>query len=657
MKHGYIRVAAATPLIRVADCRYNTDRIIEIMTQAYDKKAKAVVFPELCITGYTCNDLFLHEILLTAALEGLKRIIRHSAALKGMISFVGLPYEYSGKLYNVAAAVCDGKLLGFVPKRSLPNYGEFYERRQFTPGFDKCVNVDFDGYSVPLGAKMLFTCVNMPQLVIGAEICEDLWTPQPPSSELAMNGATLLVNCSASNETVGKKKYRQQLVSGQSARLVSAYVYASSGEGESTQDLVFGGHNLICENGNILAESQLFENETIYADIDLDRLRSERAKMTTFVSASEEYGKHNEHAFDYTHVPFTTDIEDIELIRKFDKSPFVPQNKIKRNERCEDILNIQTYGLKKRLSHTGCKSAVVGISGGLDSTLALLVTVRAFDLLSYDRKFITCVTMPCFGTTDRTYNNACELTKMLGCTLREINIKESVKIHFKDIGHDENIHDVTYENSQARERTQILMDIANQTNGMVIGTGDMSELALGWATYNGDHMSMYGVNSSVPKTLVRHLVKYYADICGDKKLSDILEDILHTPVSPELLPPQQDGTIAQKTEDLVGPYELHDFFMYHMLRFGVRPEKLFRMAKLAFDGIYDEAVIYKWQRTFTWRFFSQQFKRSCLPDGPKVGSVAVSPRGDLRMPSDACADLWMHELDEIKEKYKFDTII
>ena len=481
----------------------------------------------------------------------------------------------------------------------------------------------------------------MKNVIVAAEICEDLWTPQPPSIRHALSGATVVINCSASNETIGKDTYRRQLVMGQSARLVCAYIYSSAGEGESTQDIVFGGHNIICENGTILSEAKRYKNESIYADIDVSRITSERRRMTTFDTV------HND---DYRVVGFKTVVEELELIRYFDKAPFVPSDMVTRNQRCEEILDIQTYGLKKRLEHTNCKSAVIGISGGLDSTLALLVTVRAFDLLGLDRAGITCVTMPCFGTTDRTYNNAVRMTKQLGAALREINIKAAVKQHFADIGHDESIHDVTYENGQARERTQILMDIANQTNGMVIGTGDMSELALGWATYNGDHMSMYGVNASVPKTLVRHLVGFYADTCNDTLLSDVLKDVLDTPVSPELLPPKEDGTIAQETENLVGPYELHDFFMYHILRFGVNPKKLFKIACIAFDGIYDKATVYKWLRTFVWRFFAQQFKRSCLPDGPKVGSVAVSPRGDLRMPSDASSALWIKELDELKEE-------
>jgi len=643
MKYGYIRLAAVTPKIKVADCRHNTEQILALAKQAYVNDASVLVFPELCITGYTCNDLFLQNTLIDSAKESLIHIVKETAIYKGMILFVGLPLTYRCKLYNVIAAICDGKLLGFIPKRNLPNYGEFYEKRYFTPGFERCVNVQVGDWTVPMGINLLFECSNMPQLVIGAEVCEDLWSPKPPSIEHALHGATVIVNASASNEIIGKAAYRSALVKGQSARLIAAYVYASAGEGESTQDIVFSGNNLICENGTILAAGHLFANESIYADIDLERLKSERSRMTTFDIHE------NEDKSTYTSVSFFTEKKELVLQRTFDKTPFVPSDKASRDERCEEILNIQTYGLKKRLLHTDCKSAVVGISGGLDSTLALIVTAKAFDLCSIPREQIICVTMPCFGTTDRTYHNAVTLAKQMGCTLREINIKEAVKQHFKDIGHDINAHDITYENSQARERTQVLMDIANQSEGLVIGTGDMSELALGWATYNGDHMSMYGVNASIPKTLVRHLVQYYADTCDDSVLTSVLADVLDTPISPELLPPQENGIIAQKTEDLVGPYELHDFFMYHMLRFGVSPDKLFKIAKLAFEGEYSDAVIYKWLRTFVRRFFAQQFKRSCLPDGPKVGSVALSPRGDLRMPSDASAALWMQKLDEIKE--------
>ena len=635
MKDGFIRVCAATPDIRVADCQYNEKNIMKLMDEAYAKQISVLVFPELCITGYTCGDLFLQDVLLSAAQDSLKHIVEHSTGMK-MLVFVGMPFMHQGKLFNVAAAICGGRLLGLVPKKNIPNYSEFYELRHFTPGGDECVDTSL---GVKMGSKMLFSCENVKNLVVAAEICEDVWVACPPSTQHAQAGATLIVNCSASDETTGKDIYRRALISGQSARLVCGYVYANAGEGESTQDLVFGGQNLVCENGNVLAQTKRFKNGVAVADLDLQRLVNERRRMNTYY-VHQEAG--------YEVVSFRLKEYDLELDRYYERTPFVPSSKNDRDARCEEILSIQAMGLKKRLAHTGCKNAVIGISGGLDSTLALLVTARAFDSLDITRENITAVTMPCFGTTDRTYNNAVELTKRLGAALYEVDIKEAVRIHFRDIGQDENVHDVTYENGQARERTQILMDIANKSGGMVIGTGDMSELALGWATYNGDHMSMYGVNCSVPKTLVRHLVKYYADTCGDASLSEILEDVLDTPVSPELLPPSA-GQISQKTEDLVGPYELHDFFLYYILRFGYMPHKVYRLACHAFAGEYDSAVIYKWLDTFYRRFFAQQFKRSCLPDGPKVGSVAVSPRGDLRMPSDAVRTLWIEDLERINK--------
>ena len=639
MKDGFIRVCAATPDIRVADCAYNEKNIMNLMDEAYEKQVSVLVFPELCITGYTCGDLFLQDVLLKAAQDSLRHIVSHSAG-KNMLVFVGMPFMHKGKLFNVAAAICDGRLLGLVPKKNIPNYSEFYEMRHFTPGMDECVDT---ALGVKLGSRLLFRCENIEELVVGAEICEDVWVACPPSTYHAQAGATLIVNCSASDETTGKDIYRRALISGQSARLVCGYIYANAGEGESTQDLVFGGQNLVCENGNVLSETRRFKNGTAIAELDLQRLVNERRRMNTYTVNTGD---------DYEIVDFTLEKYDLELTRYYARTPFVPSSKVDRDVRCEEILSIQAMGLKKRLAHTGCRNAVIGISGGLDSTLALLVTARAFDSLSIPRENITAVTMPCFGTTDRTYNNAVELTRRLGATLTEVNIKEAVRIHFRDIGQDESVHDVTYENGQARERTQILMDIANKSGGMVIGTGDMSELALGWATYNGDHMSMYGVNCSVPKTLVRHLVKYYADTCGDSSLSEILEDVLDTPVSPELLPPKEDGKIAQKTEDLVGPYELHDFFMYYILRFGYMPHKVYRIACHAFEGEYDTQTIYRWLDTFYRRFFAQQFKRSCLPDGPKVGSVAVSPRGDLRMPSDAVRSLWLEDLASINDLNK-----
>ena len=643
MKDGFIRVAAATPKIRVADVLYNTGLCCAKIEEMHKEGVKVLVFPELCLTGFTCNDLFLNELMLDAAIKGLVTIIDCSRNYKGMITFVGLPYTHGGKLYNCMAAVMDGRLLGLIPKMHLPNYNEFYEKRQFTEGFKKPIYVDFLDEKVAFGSNILFTFKNLPELVIAGEICEDLWVPDPPSNSHAVHGATLIVNASASNEIVGKAAYRRQLVNSQSARLVSAYLYCSAGEGESTQDIVFAGHNIISENGSCLAESRRFTTSTIIADLDMNRIASDRCRMSTYDIKTDLS------ADDYIRLDsgeLSLSLYD-KLYRFINKSPFVPSNMGERMERCEDILNIQSYGLKKRLEHTKAKTAVIGISGGLDSTLALLVTVRAFDLLGLDRKNIICVTMPGFGTTDRTYNNAVMLTRRLNASLREISIVDSVRQHFKDIGHDENIHDVTYENSQARERTQILMDIANQMNGLVIGTGDLSELALGWATYNGDHMSMYAVNASVPKTLVRHLVRFYADTCDDESLKMALLDVLDTPVSPELLPPDETGKIAQKTEDLVGPYELHDFFLYNLLRFGFRPRKIYRLARIAFAGEYDDETIKKWLYTFTRRFFAQQFKRSCLPDGPKVGSASVSPRGDLRMPSDAVATLWLDEIDSL----------
>ena len=639
MKDGYVRVEVVTPDIKVADCIFNTEQICSRIDKAYDAQVSVIVFPEMCITGYTCNDLFLQDTLLSDAQKSLATITEYTKG-KNMLTVVGLPFEYCNKLYNVAAVIKDGVILGLVPKKYIPNYNEFYERRQFTEGFDKVVKVCVAGQQTYMGSRILFRCSDFEKLVVGVEICEDLWTPLPPSVSHAMNGATLIVNPSASNETVGKEDYRRSLVTGQSARLVCAYAYASSGDGESTQDIVFGGHDIIAENGTLLAETSLFANNSVINDIDFDRINSERRRMSTFTSATDND--------EYTVVDFSlAGTEYTSLVRFIDPHPFVPENEATRNKRCEAILSIQAMGLKKRLAHIGCKNVVIGISGGLDSTLALLVAVRAYGLLGLDMSGIHAVTMPGFGTTDRTYDNAVKMIKSLGCTFHEISIRESVTRHFEDIGHDINVHDVTYENGQARERTQILMDIANKVNGIVIGTGDMSELALGWATYNGDHMSMYGVNASVPKTLVRHLVRYYAEVLADSTLAKVLYDVLDTPVSPELLPPDENGQIEQKTEDLVGPYELHDFFMYYILRFGIHPAKLYRIACAAFRPDYSEETILKWLKTFYRRFFAQHFKRSCLPDGPKVGTVAVSPRGDLRMPSDACARIWLKELDEL----------
>ena len=636
MRDGFVKAAALTPRIRVADCEYNTKEICAGMEEAWKQGAKLLVFPELCVTGYTCGDLFLQETLLSGAERALERIIRQTEGKDGLV-LVGLPFQKGGKLYNTAAAISGGRLLGLIPKRALPNYSEFYERRHFEPGKREVQWISWKGEQIPFGMNQLFVCDGMEHLTVAAELCEDLWAPDPPSVAHALAGATVIANLSASDEATGKNLYRKSLVSSQSARLFCGYVYASARAGESTQDLVFSGHNLIGENGHILAESSRFGHGLLLSELDVDRLNAERRRANTF----REQGEGN-----YVKTFFSIKQEETILTRRFDPAPFVPAGKEDRDARCEEILMIQAMGLKKRVEHTRSKSLVVGISGGLDSTLALLVMSKTCDLLGLPRDTVTAVTMPGFGTTDRTYQNACRLTRKLGARLLEVDIREAVNLHFRDIGHDGQTHDVTYENSQARERTQILMDLANQTGGLLVGTGDMSELALGWATYNGDHMSMYGVNCSVPKTLVRHLVRYYADTCGEEAIREILYDVLDTPVSPELLPPR-DGEIAQKTEDLVGPYELHDFFLYYLMRFGCRPRKIYRMALLAFQGEYDSETILKWLKTFYRRFFAQQFKRSCVPDGPKVGSVALSPRGDLRMPSDACADLWLRELEEL----------
>lgn len=636
MRQGFVKVAAATPKILVADCVENTRVILESIREMSRAGAKIMVLPELAVTGYTCSDLFWQEQLIWESERQLSRLLDETRGVDALI-FVGMPMEIFGKLYNVAAVMNRGKLLGIVPKKYLPSYHEFYEGRHFTPGEEQTVWIEREGERIPFGMNLLFACRELPRLIVAAEICEDLWVPNPPSVSHALAGATVLVNLSASDEMTGKDTYRRELVRSQSARLVAGYIYADAGEGESSTDLVFGAQNMIAENGTILAEAERFKNQTICTELDVDRLVSERRRMTTYPAQRPE---------GYVTVPFSLVVGKTKLTRTFSARPFVPSDQGDRDKRCDEILNIQAMGLKKRLEHTRCQSAVIGISGGLDSTLALLVAARAFDLLGLSRDKITAVTMPCFGTTDRTYQNACQLTRCLGASLREVDIREAVELHFRDIGQDPEKHDVTYENSQARERTQILMDIANQTGGLVIGTGDLSELALGWATYNGDHMSMYAVNASVPKTLVRHLVRYYADTCQEQELSRILLDVLDTPVSPELLPPE-DGKISQKTEELVGPYELHDFFLYYMLRAGFEPLKIFRIARRAFEGEYDSDTVLKWLKSFYRRFFAQQFKRSCLPDGPKVGSVAVSPRGDLRMPSDGCARIWLDQLEKL----------
>ena len=646
MVDGFVKIAAVTPEVRVADVSFNVGACVAAARQAAEKDGAAViVLPELAITGYTCEDLFWQESLVRAAEAGLAEFAARTADLSALI-LVGVPVRAGGKLYNCAAAVSRGEVLGLVPKTHIPTYNEFYEGRHFVPGPAEVTLVLFAGNPDTLfGTNLLFACEELPELVVAAEICEDLWVPAPPSTAHAQAGATLICNLSASNAIVGKADYRRSLVSGQSARLVCGYVYASAGTGESTQDLVFSGHDLVAENGRLLAEGRPFGDGRAVSEIDVRLLAQERTRMSTFECASSP------EAAGYAVASFSLGADaatrETTLTRYVDPHPFVPTDAARRAERCEDVFSIQAHGLAKRLAHTRSRRAVIGLSGGLDSTLALLVAVRAFDLLGLPRDGVIAVTMPGFGTTDRTYNNACELARTVGAELREVGIAAAVRQHFADIGHDESVHDVTYENSQARERTQILMDVANQEGGLVIGTGDLSELALGWATYNGDHMSMYAVNAGVPKTLVRHLVRYVADTCGDADETRVLLDVLDTPVSPELLPATGDGTIAQRTEDLVGPYELHDFFLYEVLRRGSSPRKVYRLARYALGEKYDDETILSWLKVFYRRYFAQQFKRSCLPDGPKVGSAAVSPRGDLRMPSDACSALWLAELEEL----------
>ena len=633
MKDGFVRIAAATPALRVADCAYNAEQTISLARRAADEGAAVVVFPELGLTGYTCGDLFLSQTLLEGAESALDHILEETAALNAVL-LVGLPVRCGAALYNCAAVMMGGKLLGLIPKTYLPNYAEFYEARHFSSGKDVDEEIVLAGQTVRLCAQQIFCCRQLPDFMFGAEICEDLWVPSAPSENLAAAGATLFCNLSASDELIGKMQYRRQLVCGQSGRLICAYVYADAGQGESSQDMVFAGHNLIAENGSLLAESRRFETGLIFADADLSRLAAERRRTTTYPKSGCA-----------ARVPFDLVPHELALRRTFSPTPFVPQSRENLAERCEEILALQAEGLCTRLRHTHCQCAVVGLSGGLDSTLALIVMVHAFDRLGLDRKGILAVTMPCFGTTKRTKSNAVKLAEAYGVTLRQVDITASVTQHFADIGQDMDIHDVTYENGQARERTQVLMDLANKCGGLVVGTGDLSELALGWATYNGDHMSMYAVNCSIPKTLVRHLTAYEAGRSVGE-LRDVLLDILATPVSPELLPPK-DGDIAQRTEDIVGPYELHDFFLYYLLRFGFAPRKIYRLCRLAMDGRYDDTTIKKWLLVFLRRFFAQQFKRSCLPDGPKVGTVTLSPRGDWRMPSDAVSALWLHEAEQL----------
>lgn len=740
MIEGFLRVAVATPKIKVADVRFNTEAVLREITEADRQGVSLLVFPELVLTAYTCADLFHQTILIERAAAALDEVAEATRRTQ-LVAVVGVPYMVDHKLYNCAAVLHAGRILALVPKKNLPNYSEFYERRWFTPGQTRVVTlthrsaVTGEEYAIPFGMNILVEALDRSDFRLACEICEDVWVLDPPSTRHVLAGATVIANTSASDETVGKDSYRRELIRSTSARLVSVYCYANAGDGESTTDLVFGGQDIIAENGSVVTEGKRFNTGLYIADVDLQRITQERARMTTFPEiddalrdeycivkfrftpvaektgegvgpAKEIAGSAAQTADDAEKTlsaaaqPRKKSFEEVfaayvgqqaptavaatgasaqtgvggasraatrvvpetlagqlaadaaDLRRYVDPKPFVPSGATERNARCDEIFTIQALGLKKRLEHTGCQSAVIGISGGLDSTLALLVIARAFDMLGLPRENIISVTMPAFGTTDRTYNNAVTLTRLLHATLREINIKAAVLQHFQDIGHDPEDHSVVYENAQARERTQILMDIANQSNGIVIGTGDLSELALGWATYNADHMSMYGVNAGVPKTLVRYLVKFVADTSEDADLAHCLNDIFDTPVSPELLPPTGDGQISQKTEDLVGPYELHDFFLYQILRYGFSPRKVYALALHAFSAenqteVYDAATILKWLRKFYWRFFSQQFKRSCLPDGPKVGSIAVSPRGDLRMPSDAVVQIWIDELKEL----------
>ena len=706
MIEGFLRVAVATPKIKVADVRFNTDAVLREIAEADRQGASLLVFPELVLTAYTCADLFHQTILIERAAAALDEVAEATRRTQ-LVAVVGVPYMVDHKLYNCAAVLHAGRILALVPKKNLPNYSEFYERRWFTPGQARVVTLSHrsavtgEEYAIPFGMNILVEAMDRPDFRLACEICEDVWVLDPPSTRHVLAGATVIANTSASDETVGKDSYRRELIRSTSARLVSVYCYANAGDGESTTDLVFGGQDIIAENGSVVTEGKRFDTGLYIADVDLQRITQERAHMTTFpdiddtlrdaysivkfrfAEAAATTGTEAEKVSAADAQPGKKSFEEVfeaclgqqaplgaatrvapetlagqlaadaaDLRRYVDPKPFVPSGAAERNARCDEIFTIQALGLKKRLEHTGCQSAVIGISGGLDSTLALLVIARAFDMLGLPRENIISVTMPAFGTTDRTYNNAVTLTHLLHATLREINIKAAVLQHFQDIGHDPEDHSVVYENAQARERTQILMDIANQSNGIVIGTGDLSELALGWATYNADHMSMYGVNAGVPKTLVRYLVKFVADTSEDADLARCLNDIFDTPVSPELLPPTGDGQISQKTEDLVGPYELHDFFLYQILRYGFSPRKVYALALHAFSAenqaeVYDAATILKWLRKFYWRFFSQQFKRSCLPDGPKVGSIAVSPRGDLRMPSDAVVQIWIDELKEL----------
>lgn len=641
MNYGFVKVAACIPSVKVANCPYNIAEIEKEMILADGKGVEIIAFPELCITSYTCGDLFAQQLLLDEAERGLIKVLGDTRQLD-IIAILGMPIAADGALLNAAVVIQRGKVLGVVPKTFLPNYKEFYEKRWFTSATDIRLNsIHLCGQTVPIGTDLLFETTNT---TFGVELCEDVWAVIPPSSRLALEGAEIIFNLSASDESIGKHNYLCQLIAQQSARCLSGYVLASCGFGESTTDVVFAGNGLIYENGQLLQHSERFnfKPQTVISEIDVEKLRTERRVNTTFAACRATLTGPSYRRIQAEQV----NPRDIVLTRSLDPHPFVPQGAT-LDERCEEIFSIQTTGLAQRLVHTQAKSAVVGISGGLDSTLALLVCARTFDRLGWDRKGIVGVTMPGFGTTDRTYRNALSLMESLGITIREVSIRKACLQHFADIGHDETVHDVVYENSQARERTQLLMDIANQTWGLVVGTGDLSELALGWATYNGDHMSMYGVNGSVPKTLVRHLVKWVACNGVDAASRATLLDIVDTPISPELIPAHPDGQISQVTEDLVGPYELHDFFLYYIMRWGFRPAKVYWLAMQAFKGSYDDETVKKWLKTFCRRFFNQQFKRSCLPDGPKVGSLSISPRGDWRMPSDACSDSWLAEVETL----------
>ena len=636
MKDGFVSVACGTPKLRLADCNYNAEQTFTLMRKAEKAGAKVLVLPELGLTGYSCGDLFYQDTLLRASEEALSTVLAATRNLE-VVTAVGMPLRVNNKLYNCAVIIQKGTVLGVVPKTHLPNYGEFYEKREFATAPEENGTVTLLGKSVPFGNKLVFRCANMPDLALGFEVCEDMWAPCSPAVDLTAAGATVIGNLSASNDIIGKDSYRRQLVTMQSAKLLCGYVYTSAGEGESSSDVVFGAHQMIAENGTMLAERR-FDGGLLVSEVDVQKLCYERRRTQMFDKTPAVW-----------EVPFSLTLSETKLTRYVAPQPFVPEGKEDRDARCREILLIASLGLKQRLEHTGAKTAVVGLSGGLDSTLAVLITGLAMKMLDRPMTDIIAVTMPCFGTTDRTKNNAVILAERMGATLKTVDISASVRSHFKDIGHDMEDHSVTFENGQARERTQVLMDIANQTGGLVIGTGDLSELALGWCTYNGDHMSMYGVNCSIPKTLVRHLVGYLArdNAEKDQELHDVLEDILDTPVSPELLPAVQ-GKISQKTEDLVGPYELHDFFLYYMLRWGFSPAKIYRLAVYALGKQYSRGVILKWLKTFYRRFFTQQFKRNCVPDGPKIGSVAMSPRGDWRMPSDAKMNLWQAELDTLE---------